>query len=44
MATKQKICLFVIDPQNDFVNRDGKATLPVKGAIGDMDRLGLYGQ
>lgn len=45
---KQKICLLTIDPQNDFVNRDGKGTLGVGGAIGDMDRLAnmvrKYGQ
>jgi len=37
--TKQKVCLLTIDPQNDFVNRDGNATLAVPGAIADMDRL-----
>ena len=39
MAEKKKICLITIDPQNDFVNRDGTATLAVPGAIADMDRL-----
>jgi len=36
---KKKVCLLTIDPQNDFVNRDGTATLAVTGAVGDMDRL-----
>lgn len=33
-----RIRLFVIDPQNDFMDIDG-ATLPVAGANDDMDRL-----
>jgi nicotinamidase-related amidase len=36
---KRKVCVLTIDPQNDFVNRNGKGTLAVPGAIGDMDRL-----
>jgi nicotinamidase-related amidase len=36
---KKKICLFTIDPQNDFVSRDGKGALAVPGAVADMDRL-----
>jgi nicotinamidase/pyrazinamidase len=39
MAAKQKVCLVTIDPQNDFVNRDGKGTLAVPGAVADMDRI-----
>jgi len=35
---KQKVCLFVIDGQNDFVGRS-KGSLVVNGAVGDMDRL-----
>lgn len=40
-----KVQLFVIDPQNDFIGTDkgeplaGRATLPVKGGVGDMKRL-----
>jgi nicotinamidase/pyrazinamidase len=38
---KRKVCLLCIDPQEDFVNRGGKGTLAVVGAIGDMDRLSV---
>lgn len=38
---KRKVCLLCIDPQDDFVNRSGKGTLAVGGAIGDMDRLSV---
>ena len=43
MAMKAQ--LFIIDPQNDFIGTDkgdpldGRATLPVKGGVGDMQRL-----
>lgn len=42
---KPKAQLFIIDPQNDFIGTDagapleGKATLPVTGGEGDMQRL-----
>jgi nicotinamidase/pyrazinamidase len=38
MASKQKVCLLAIDPQNDFVGRNG-GSLVVANAIDDMDRL-----
>jgi nicotinamidase-related amidase len=38
MADKPKICLLVIDPQNDFCEKDGRLSVP--GANEDMARLG----
>lgn len=36
---KPKVCLLIIDGQNDFINRDGRGSLGVTGAVADMDRL-----
>ncbi|MFM2276589.1 MAG: hypothetical protein RL211_2461 [Pseudomonadota bacterium] len=38
-----RICLFVIDPQNDFMDIEG-AALPVPGANADMNRLAAFVQ
>lgn len=36
---KRKVCVLGIDPQDDFVNRSGKANLPVAGAVAGADNI-----